>query len=83
MIRTWCMVWIDKKSPAILTDNRAWLRLHFSVLINIQSYIYDNRCVCLKFVVAQVVCCEHFVTLHILYHHVLAIELLDDDFIIR
>ena len=53
------------------------------MLINIQSYIYDNRCLCLHIVIAQVVGCEHIVVLHVVNHHILAIELLDDDFIIR
>ena len=41
--------------------------------------IYDKRCASLHIVVAQVVGCAQLVVDYILYNHILAIELFDDD----
>ena len=67
---------VNKKSPAILTDNRAWLKLTFST--NIQSK-YDVCFSGLHVVVAQVVCRAQLVVDYVLYHHILAVKLLNDD----
>ena len=41
--------------------------------------IYDKRCVSLHIVFAHVVGCAQLVVDYVLYHHILAIKLLDDD----
>ena len=79
-VRTWFMGRGQRKSPAILTDYRALPKL------NSQMEHFSQIMLCvfisLHVVVAQVADQAQLVVFYILYHHILVIKLLDDDFTI-
>ena len=77
--RTWFERGVNKK--ALLSSRTAEPVKSELFEQNIQSH-YVVCCVCLHFIVAQVVGCAHFVVLYVFNHHILAVKLLDDDLVV-